>query len=126
MKHAVAGLCLVSLVSAAGLASAESTTFTPPANYTGNVWVDITVPSDVRTGCFQVIWGPWIASGCATRNAEGKFELQFQKTKTDQVKFTIVYPDGSALNQVVYQSTDPCPQWAPNGCKLVPLTWRAR
>ena len=126
MRVSLVLLCAAVFALSSGQAWAESGTYTPPKNYTGNIWVDITVPADVQTGCFQVIWGPWIGSGCAARNSEGKFELKFQKNSTDQVPFTVVYPSGSIVNQVLFQSWDPCPNVPPSGCRPVPLSWRAR
>src|SRR5689334_13589688 len=102
MRVSLVLLCAAVFALSSGQAWAKIGTYTPLTTIMGNIWIDITVTADVQTGCFQVIWRPWIGSGCAARNSEGKFELKFQKNSTDQVPFTVVYPSGSIVNQVLF------------------------
>jgi hypothetical protein len=120
-RTAIVSVLLVALAWASIATAEVSKTYVPPRDYTGDLYVVVTVDGGHNwQPNFSIVWGPWIGTGTTATAASNKYALKFKKTQRDQVPFTVYAPDGSSFSLL---SSSNNAGW---GSSTITLAWRAR
>jgi hypothetical protein len=121
LKTAIVSALLVTIAWVSTATADVSKTYLPPKDYTGDLYVVVTVDGLHNwQPNFSIVCGPWIGTGSATSAASNKYALKFKKTQRDQVPFTVYAPDGSTFGPLAGGN------YAGWGSSTITLNWRAR